>query len=216
MPRVAVYVDGFNLYHGALERHPDRKWLDLQSLGQALAAPGDLAKARYFTAWVSGKLHPDKPRKQQAYVRALRSLPLVETHFGHFKVREKKRPLARPVPGIPPLVTILNREEKGSDVNLATWLMVDGMDDVYDEAIVVSNDTDLVEPIRQAGQRFGPVHVVSPHSLTKKLPYTFSYEIDGVAASYRQLEEHELIAAQLPETVHLPNGKTVTRPRNWR
>lgn len=35
MPRVNVYIDGFNLYYGALKRTP-YKWLDVSKLCQAL------------------------------------------------------------------------------------------------------------------------------------------------------------------------------------
>ena len=39
-------------------------------------------------------------------------------------------------------------EEKGSDVNLATYLVADGFRDLYDTAVVVSNDSDLAEPLK--------------------------------------------------------------------
>lgn len=39
-------------------------------------------------------------------------------------------------------------EEKGSDVNLAVHLLNDAWKDLFDVGVVVSNDTDLVTPIR--------------------------------------------------------------------
>jgi len=39
-------------------------------------------------------------------------------------------------------------EEKGSDVNLACHLVNDAWAGRFDAAVVISNDTDLVEPIR--------------------------------------------------------------------
>lgn len=45
-------------------------------------------------------------------------------------------------------VRVAITEEKGSDVNIATHLINDGWKDLYDVAIVVSNDSDLIEPIR--------------------------------------------------------------------
>lgn len=215
MPRVALYVDGFNLYYGKLKPNPRLKWLDLEALGRALSPAGDLVKVRYVTATVSGKLDPSAPLRQQTYLRALRSLQLVEVHFGHFETREKDRPLVNPRPGGSRIVRIFSTEEKGSDVNLATWLLLDGVDGVYEEAIVVSNDSDLEEPIRQSNLRFGPIHVVSPYSLTKKAPHTFNYTLDSAAASYRSLRVAELEACQFPNSVELPNKKTVTRPLNW-
>lgn len=214
--RVALYVDGFNLYYGKLRGHGALKWLDLEALGRTLASGKKLVKVRYFTAWISGKTDQASQHRQQTYLRSLRSLPLVETHFGHFETRPKDRPLVTPIPGLPRKVSILQTEEKGSDVNLATWLLLDGMDGVYDEAIVVTNDSDLEEPIRQATLRFGPVHVVSPYTLTKKAPFTHIYTLERAAASYRSLLVADLMTSQFPHVVTLPAGKSVRRPDAWR
>jgi len=45
-------------------------------------------------------------------------------------------------------VKVIKTGEKGSDVNLATHLLVDGYNDEYELAVVVSNDSDLVAPIQ--------------------------------------------------------------------
>src|SRR5262245_39659913 len=96
--RVAVYIDGFNLYHGRLEGHPEVKWLDLEAFGQRLADDCQLVLVRFFTAYVSGKGDPKSPIRQQIYLRALQSLPLVQVHFGHFERRQKERTLVTPIP----------------------------------------------------------------------------------------------------------------------
>jgi hypothetical protein len=70
--KVAVYVDGFNLYYGALKNRPSLKWLDLEALGRALAPGQHIVQVRYFTAWISGKVDPSGPLRQQTYLRALR------------------------------------------------------------------------------------------------------------------------------------------------
>jgi hypothetical protein len=44
---------------------------------------------------------------------------------------------------------VYHTEEKGSDVNLATRLILDGLDGLWEEAIVISNDSDLESPIRE-------------------------------------------------------------------
>ena len=74
-------------------------------------------------------------------------------------------PMINPPPRGPQTVEVLKTEEKGSDVNIATFLLLDGFDRLYDEAIVISDDSDLAEPIAQANRRFGPVHLVSPRGL---------------------------------------------------
>ena len=54
-------------------------------------------------------------------------------------------------------------EEKGSDVNLAVHLVNDAWKKSFDAAVVISNDTDLVTPIRMVSAEQGkPVFVVCP------------------------------------------------------
>ena len=64
-------------------------------------------------------------------------------------------PLANPAPGRNPIAQVLKTEEKGSDVNLATYLLLDGFDGLYESAVVISDDSDLEAPIREANRRFG-------------------------------------------------------------
>lgn len=52
--RVAVYVDGFNLYHAIDELNvPKLKWLNLDALARSLLRPQEtLVKCHYFTSIV--------------------------------------------------------------------------------------------------------------------------------------------------------------------
>ena len=52
-------------------------------------------------------------------------------------------------------VSVIKTEEKGSDVNLATYLLMDAFDNLFDVAVIISNDSDLKEPISQVRNRFG-------------------------------------------------------------
>lgn len=109
----------------------------------------------------------------------------------------------------PRVVEVHKSEEKGSDVNLATMLLVDGVDGLYDEAFVISNDGDLAEAIRQANARFGPVRVLNPHH-----PANVN-EIKQAAASYRPLDTADLAASQFPDAMMLPSGRTIHRAPTW-
>lgn len=91
--RVHVYVDGFNLYYGALKRSPYR-WLNLVELAKNVLPPTEtVEKVKYFTARVSGAADADAPRRQQAYLSALATLPDVEVHFGTFLPKTVWRPV---------------------------------------------------------------------------------------------------------------------------
>lgn len=60
-------------------------------------------------------------------------------------------------------VEVIKSEEKGSDVNLATHLPLDAAAGDFEAALVVTNDSDLCEPIAQVQERYGlQVGVVLP------------------------------------------------------
>ncbi len=85
MPRTRqktiVYVDGFNLYYGALKDRPNR-WLDLAVLSRHLLKPThEIVGVRYFTARVQPRPgNPQQAQRQQAYLRAL--APIHRFHLG--------------------------------------------------------------------------------------------------------------------------------------
>jgi hypothetical protein len=84
MPGTYVYIDGFNLYYGALKRTP-YKWLDVSRLREVMLPNDHVASIQYFTARVSARAHnPSAPLDQQVYLRALRTFPNLSITFGHF------------------------------------------------------------------------------------------------------------------------------------
>ena len=117
--RTAVYVDGFNLYYRAL-KGTQYKWLDLKALAEHCLKPkNEITLLKYFTAHVSGRRDPDQPRRRQIYLKALRTIPGLSIHLGHFLAKTKTRPLVNPAHGCPKFAEFHDTEEKGSDVNLA-------------------------------------------------------------------------------------------------
>jgi NYN domain len=208
--RTYIYVDGFNLYYRAL-RGTKFKWLNLEALAKDLLDPeNDIVCIRYFTAPVSGKLDPGQPIRQQRYFQALQTLPCISIHQGNFLTKSKVRPLVHPAPGGPTHVLVWNSEEKGSDVNLATYLIHDAWRGLFDVALVLSQDTDLIEPVRIVRDEIKkPVGVVV---LDGKAP--------GQLASYgsfvRHITHSRLAAAQFPDSMSFGRkGKSVQRPVEW-
>lgn len=205
--RLTIYVDGFNPYYALLKPDPAVRWLDLAALAAALR-PQAPATVRYFTAKVRPIPDPGARTRQRLYLKALETLPDVTVHFGHFTTHEVRMALVAPAPGGPNTARVWKTEEKGSDVNIATFLLLDGHDRLYDEAIVISRDSDLVEPVREANRRFGPVHVLNPRNVHSDLALA--------AASYGPLDPAILPRCQLPDTVQLPSGRSVGRPPTWK
>ena len=207
--RTTVYVDGFNLYYRALRKTPYR-WLNLQKLCESLLSPqNQIVLIRYFTAPVSGKLDPGQPVRQQIYLRALSTLPHCTIHFGSFLTRVKTRPLENPSSGGPTHVRVLDSEEKGSDVNLATHLLNDAWKDSFDVALVLSQDTDLLEPLRivttELQKQLGIV------CLDGKAPGKLSQYSNFV----RHITPERLAASQFPSEIVLKRGRTLRRPDSW-
>lgn len=98
-------------------------------------------------------------------------------------------------------------EEKGSDVNLACHLINDGWARRYDGAVVISNDTDLVEPIRVVVQELGkPVTLLCPSSFGASKP------LAEVASSVRHIHASHLKAAVFPDLIP---GTDIVKPSTW-
>ena len=208
--RTYVYVDGFNLYYRAL-RKTRYKWLNLEALAKGLlSAEHEVICLRYFTAPVSGKRDPGQPIRQQRYLQALQTLSCVSIHQGNFLVSEKWRPLVAPDPCGPTHALIENSEEKGSDVNLATYLIHDAWRDLFDEALVFSQDTDLVEPVRIVRDEIRkPIGVVV---LDGRSPG----KLAGFGSFVRQITPSRLAAAQFPNVITFGNkARIVRRPVEW-
>jgi len=121
-------------------------------------------------------------------------------------------PLAYLNPTKPPLVVqVLRTEEKGTDVNLATYLLVDCFDNDFDEAVVISNDSDLAFPIEKVISQFGKVvGVINPHSRRG-----LSGKLIGVASFHiRTINKKVLATCQFPATLTDSQG-TFTKPATW-
>ena len=158
-----VYVDGFNLYYGSLRDSP-HKWLNLEIYSKAALPKEDIVRIRYFTARVSGKVDPGAPARQEAYLRALATLPIVDVHYGNFLSHVVRMPLANPPARGPKTVEVVKTEEKGSDVNLASYLLWDASSKQCDTQVVISNDSDFCETLRIARQEFGMrIGIINPH-----------------------------------------------------
>jgi hypothetical protein len=66
-----------------------------------------------------------------------------------------RRPTALPEGARPEVAFVWKTEEKGFDVNLSAHLLRDALEGTFDVEVVLTNDTDLVEPIRIVTQQAG-------------------------------------------------------------
>ena len=206
----SLYIDGFNLYYRALKDTPFR-WLDLRVLAETLFPHDVIHRVCYFTARLDARPgNPAQPQRQQAYLRALAMLPGLEVHYGSFRSGIKRRPLAEPAPGLPRHVLVRDSEEKGSDVNLATRLLVDGFNRDYEQAVVVSNDADFAGAMRYVRDNLGlRVTLVNPDPRRPS-----PRELADAASYVKRLWKSHLRRSQLPDTLTDEVG-AVAKPANW-
>lgn len=154
---------------------------------QGLWSGSTVQRIVYCTARVDAVTHPDAHTDQDVYLKALAGSGSVGwIEYGNYVARVKSALLAvaHPVTGRPTpvqsdwpvqirhqngkaspksqfLVQYLQMEEKGSDVNVVSHLLLDVLDATVDAALVISNDSDLAMPLIEVRKRV-PVATVNP------------------------------------------------------
>lgn len=224
--RVHVYIDGFNLYYGSLKGTP-YKWLDLGALCRTLLPGDDIRLIRYFTAELDPTpSDPDLPIRQATYMRALRTVPRLWIKEGFFLTKPSRKrkvyPLYGPDPKVPNpsnrAVWIWKTEEKGSDVNLATALLLDAAANDFDRAWVISNDSDLAWPIWMVRKTYRKQVGVWKPDRPKGYPSSNarpdSKPLIRHARWFKRIEESQLAACQFPTTLTDKDG-SFSKPTAW-
>ena len=207
--RTIIYIDGFNLYYRAL-RQTSYKWLDPLALCRKMArAENQITAVKYYTANVTARPQdPHQPVRQQMYFRALGTVPQVTIIRGNFLVHSVRLPLATPSPNGPRTIEVIKTEEKGSDVNLAAHLVHDAHSGQFDVAIVITSESDLVEPIRIVTQELKrPVGIFYPSKHVGK-------QLNQVATFVKPIRTQLLAASQFNPILEDDKG-TFHKPDSW-
>ena len=206
--KACVYVDGFNLYYRAIKRTPF-KWLNLHEMATHVLDPADeIVAIRYFTADISPKAGDSAaPARQQAYLKAIRTLPGLTVHKGRFLQKTKTRPL---VSDPTTFVEVHDTEEKGSDVNLAAHLLNDAFRGRFDVALIVSQDSDLLEPMRMVCRDLGKVVGIAWLDQTNP-----GKKYKAVSSFIRHVSRTILRDSQFPNPVIRPDGSRISKPAQW-
>lgn len=231
--RVRVYIDGYNLYYGALKaqfgsnvpkekkkqlKQQKRKlrWLNVKLLvEQFLNNNKDnytIEQINFYTADIKPLYNGDKsPKRQKEYYKALRTIDGLNIFKGNFHqnpVYLPQYPLSEPIKSC----CVLKTEEKGSDVNLASHLVYDACKNLFDMAVIITNDSDLLEPIKIINELQKRFLILCPH---KKYCYDFVKEFKN--KHLRSIEPIHLKRAQFPDIIRDALGNVVaSRPDEWK
>lgn len=135
LKRVALLVDGSNFYYKLKDLHlQDQLRFDFKSFLKILTGNNNLVSATYYVGSVktgSDKLMDKQHRKQQTLLSHLKNNG-IRYSLGYL-MKSKGR-----------------FHEKGVDVQMAVDILINSYEDLVDEIILISSDTDLIPAIKQA------------------------------------------------------------------
>lgn len=128
--------------------------------------------------------------------------------YGHFLSNRVRMPLADCAPGSQEYATVIKTEEKGSDVNLATHLVADAFRQRFEAAVLITNDSDLTEPVRIVKQELGlVVGILNPHRHPSR-------QLLEHASFMKPIRQGVLASSQLPNPLRDAAGE-IHKPSSW-
>ena len=136
--RIAILIDGSNMYHYSKELKLSRLLeFNYNQFAEFLSAKRSRVSATYYI----GKMReqPGNLRSRQLMANQQKLVGRLQNHgfkvsYGHM------------------LVDGGGQREKGVDVQIAVDLVAGAYEDLYDTAILVSSDTDLIPAVRKIRQ----------------------------------------------------------------
>jgi uncharacterized LabA/DUF88 family protein len=200
--KVIAYIDGFNLYFGIVEAGFEYcKWLNLKLLVQNLLKPNqELIEVKYFTSRVSN--NPDKQKRQSLYIDALESIG-IKIIYGNYQDGNVKCLRCGHI--------WKSAKEKMTDVNIATAIIIDAYKNIYDVAMLISGDTDLIPPIREIHSIFKDKRVLIAFP-----PKRHNKVLAIAAKGSFVIGRKKLVESQLNEEVISLTGYKIIIPRSWK
>jgi len=226
--QIRVYIDGCNLFYGRLKSTSDKginakrrklRWFNPDVLVKQFLPPNtEIEKIYFYIADIKARYLGDKsPLRQQEYYKALMTLSniqIVKGRYAQHRTYMSKYPItliAHSDGSKIETVQVLKTEEKRSDVNIASHIVRDACLDRFDMAILVSNDSDLLEPmkiIQDLGKRF---IILSPYSY-----HCQDFVSNFSSKDMRKIQEKHMIAAQFPDEIFdSANTLLAKRPAKW-
>jgi uncharacterized LabA/DUF88 family protein len=205
--RSIIYVDGFNLYYGAV-KDTKWKWLDLQKYFSLLRQDDDVQVVKYFTAMIDGSHRSN----QEAYLLALTSLPKISIILGKFKLKQVKC-LVGPC-NFKGSRIFQMPEEKRTDVNIAVHMLQDALLDRCDRLVLVSGDSDLAPALNMV-KKVAPEKQIIVYVPAINPIRGAAVELRSAADKHRTLPNALLPKAQFPPKIPDGEGGWIEKPAAW-
>ena len=138
MKRVAVYIDGSNLYHSAKKKFNCK--VDVEKLCKKLSGKDDLIKINYYISPINKQSNLEMYTEQQKFFEKLKEIKNLKIILGRLEKRKQDGKIYF--------------VEKATDVNLTLDLVLDAQANEFDEAFLISNDGDFSGAVKAAQERF--------------------------------------------------------------
>jgi uncharacterized LabA/DUF88 family protein len=206
--KVAVYVDGFNLYHGLVNlSKPHLKWLNLKLLAEKFIDPQSeiIEKVYYFSA-VATFMDKDIILRHRTYIEALQTIGIefVEGNFKNKLLTYKNKHLE---------FKWKKHEEKETDVNISIHMVRDAINKRFDKFILITNDTDIVPAVKMARRENNTLQfkLLTPPTLE-----THDSLLTAIKpGTSSKLTVGHIQTSLLPEKITKPNGKIISIPSQY-
>ncbi len=215
LPKSTVYIDGFNLYHGIMNKGWDRyRWLDVFPFSHRLIPPNySLNKVRYFTSHITGDVL--KHDRQQVYLNALKAKNgnAIEIQYGKYSnfATHCKFCDAKPVVCKNCGVDYVKPNEKQTDVNICTAMLMDCFESQTDYIVLVSGDSDYEAPLKEISRAFPNVKRIIAFPPMRRNPKLYA-----LCDQWFIIPEVHFSSSQLPDpVVSQKSGQKYSKPQSW-
>jgi len=178
----------------------------------------EIIAIKYFTADIKAKLSTRGDASwaaQQDYLQALKKhIPCIQIIKGSYAISKAKYHAYTDPIDFDTKHTVWRAEEKQTDVNIAIHMVIDAIDDKCEQAVLFSNDTDLVLALQTVRER-KPNIIVGTIAPIRGEERQASVELSKHSHWTRHgIRVDELTSSQLPNTV-LTRKRLVTKPDHW-
>lgn len=195
-------IDGFNFYH-PIDAHPEYhrfKWLDFSKLVKCFIPKTDsVSDIIYFSA--ETRASEEKRRRQKVYLDVLKHLG-IKIVLGEFKKASRKCKECGK--------WYKEWNEKLTDVNLASTLIVKAFNDEFEKAIIVCADFDITPAVHSVKHIFPSKRIEVVIPLNRK-----AEEIKKSYDRFHHLKIEHLESSLLPPEISISDRKIIKRPPEW-
>jgi len=140
-----IFIDGSNFYHG-LSDYYGKTAFDFECFCNLLCGnERRLVHTYYYNVILRQANNKDLYAAQQRFISALQHIP----HFDFIKGRLVDRERDEKCPECGHEYKVSFQTEKGVDIQLAVQMLSSASDNQYDTAIIVSNDGDFAEAVKE-------------------------------------------------------------------